>query len=136
MKKQSLGYNVNAIRLGQIENDKLKKLSKASSSICHNEKEREVMEKAEEIGYNGYPIPEEYKNSKYSGVFKNGYERGKRRKYIAELQKKQNELKQVIQKLIEENKSLEDAPEEIKNDPSLVTYYMLCESKAKKGKGR
>lgn len=122
-------YNIRGIELDENHQKKIEKLAIARAKICKTKEDATIMEFGYEIGLSGGSIPESYKDNL---IFKNGYDRGKRVKNVQGYEKK----KEIVEKMATENIPLEDAPEEIKKDQTLVTHYKICQIKNKKTTGK
>lgn len=102
---------------------------KAGKKRIKNENDKIIFEIGYNTRINNEPVPEEYKDNE---LFKSGYERASRLLYAQEYEKNKN----IVKKMAEENIPLENAPESIKNDESLVSYYKLYQMKNKSKTGK
>ena len=122
MAKKTNSHIIEQIKYHEMHEKKIEKIAKTQAKFCRTKEEREDNELGYEYGINNKPIPDNYQNN---DKFKSGYDRGQRTRKIEEYKKKEK----IVEQMVKENIPLENAPDDIKNNETLVSHYRIFQLK-------
>lgn len=106
-----------------LRNDKkLEQLYEKSRIIAVTDEEMSMKNVAYLSGLNRVRVTEE---KLANPLFKKSYERGLRFRYLYEYKQKAK----IVEKMVSDNIDFDLASDEIKKDPTLYNYYLVCKMK-------
>lgn len=123
--KNLKSINIEDIEMEKKREEKLKKLNEIAKTMIKTKEDEALLSEGYALGYARVGnISTEKLNNHF---FRSGYERGLRTKAAEEYQAKIN----IVEEMVKNNIEFELAPEEIVNDSTLRTHYLLYKNRMK-----